>query len=102
MPNILPKYRKTGVITTGDDNVQLDTPTFEIIDVQIDTVEQVLKVTIMHYVSQGTLTQQHSRTFNVPFSSLSAQVRTTGKAFLDAIEARILQLPQYQGSTIVP
>jgi hypothetical protein len=41
---ILKKYQKVGVITTGSDNVQLDTPTFEIINISIDTVNQLLKV----------------------------------------------------------
>lgn len=99
MPNILRKFLKSGVITTGADNVQLDTPLFGIVAVHIDTVEQVLVLEVMHYVQQGTLTQQYSRTFNVPFSSLPASVRTTGKAFLDAIETKLLELPQYAGAT---
>ena len=102
MPNILPKYRKTGVVTTGSDNVRLDTPTFEIIKVEIDTLNEALVVEILHKVTQGTVVQEHSRTFNVTFASLSGAVRTTGKNFLDAIEARILALPQYSGSTKLP
>jgi hypothetical protein len=102
MPNILPKYRKTGVVTTGTDNVMLDTPTFEIINVQIDTLNGNLIVEILHTVTQGTIEQTHSRTFDVPFASLTGPVRTTGKNFLDAIEARILALPQYSGSTKLP
>lgn len=96
---ILKKYLKAGVITTGDDNLQLDTPTFEIINVGIDTVGQVLKVEILHEVSQGSLTQKHSRTFEVAFANLPNAVRIEGKSFLDAIEAEILALPQYSGST---
>jgi hypothetical protein len=102
MPNILAKYLKNGVITTGADNVQLDTPTFEIIAVNIDTVEQMLVVEVMHYVNQGAVVQQHHRTFNVSFASLPLNVRQTGKAFLDAIEAQLLLLPQYQGSVLAP
>ena len=99
--NILTKYTKTGVVTTGDDNVQLDTPTFEIIDVRIDTVEQVLHVEILHEVLQGSLVRKHSRTFDVAFADLSAPIRSTGLTFLQAIEAEILALPQYAGSTEV-
>ena len=101
MNNILKKYIKQGVITTGSDNVELDTPTFEIIDIAIDTVEQKLTVEIMHEVSQGSLTQKHSRTFDVAFADLPSSVKVTGKAFLDAIEIEILNLPQYLGSTEV-
>ena len=101
MSNILKKYKKEGVVITGSDNVELDMPIFEIIDVGIDTVEQKLTVQIMHEVSQGSLTQKHSRTFNIDFANLPSSVKVTGKAFLDAIETEILQLPQYQGSTEV-
>ena len=102
MANILKKWLKTGVITTGDDNVQLDTPTFEIIDIKIDTVEQILHLEVMHYVSQGSLINQHSRTFDISFAGLPSAVKVTGKAFLDAIEAELLKLPQYAGSTVAP
>lgn len=101
MSNILKKYIKQGVIITGSDNVKLDTPTFEIIDIAIDTVEQKLTVEIMHEVSQGSLTRKHSRTFNIDFANLPSSVKVTGKAFLDAIETEILKLPQYVGSTEV-
>lgn len=99
--NILKKYKKSGVITTGSDNVQLDSPEFEIVNVNINTVDQQLGVDIMHEVNQGSLTQKHSRTFNVDFSELPTDVKVTGKAFLDAIEAKILELPQYVDSTEV-
>ena len=95
---ILKKYIKTGVITTGDDNLELDTPSFEIVGVNIDTVNSVLKVEILHEVSQGSLTQQHSRTFEVGFSALPNPVKVEGRSFLDAIEAEILKLPQYSGA----
>lgn len=96
--NILKKYTKQGVITTGDDNLELDTPTFEIIDVKIDTVNKVLLVEVLHEVQQKSIVQKHSRTFEVDFNKLSATVKTTGKSFLDAIEQKILSLPQYKGS----
>jgi len=99
--NILKKYIKEEVITTGSDNVQLDSPTFEIIAVNIDTVERVLKVEIMHEVAQGTLTQKHSRTFEVPFADLPTAIQLEGKQFLEAIEAKILTLPQYSGANEV-
>ena len=95
---ILKQWIKNGVVVTGSDSVELDTPTFEIIDVQIDTVEQVLHVEILHTVMQGSLTQKHSRTFDVPFAGLPNPVKATGKSFLDAIEAEILALPQYSGA----
>ena len=98
MPNILKKYLKTGVITTGSDNIQLDSPTFEIIKVEIDTANSVLHVEILHEVQQGSLTQKHSRTFDVAFGGLPSGVKVTGKAFLDAIEAKILTLSQYSGA----
>ena len=99
--NILKTYIKTGVITTGSDNVELDTPQFEIIDVKIDTVAQVLHVEILHEVVQGSLTQKHSRTFDVPFAGLPTAVKATGLEFLQAIETEILALPQYSGATEV-
>ena len=58
--NILKKYIKQGVIITGSDNVELDTPTFEIININIDTVNQVLHVEILHEVQQGSLTRKYS------------------------------------------
>ena len=99
--NILKKYIKEEVITTGTDNVELDSPTFEIISININTVDKVLSVEILHEVAQGTLTQKHSRTFDVQFDSLTAPIKVTGKDFLDAIEAKILELPQYNGATEV-
>jgi hypothetical protein len=98
MSNILKKYNKEGVITTGDDNVQLDSPTFEIINVSIDTVNSKLRVEVLHEVMQGILIRKHSRDFNINFADLPASVKTAGKAFLDAIEAEILALPQYADS----
>lgn len=99
MANILKKYRKTGVIITGSDNVELDTPTFEIVRVNIDTVNSLLSVEVMHEVNQGSLVRKHSRTFEVPFSALTATIKNNGKKFLDAIESEILKLPQYNGAT---
>lgn len=101
MENILKKYRKEGVITTGSDNVELDTPTFGIIDVKIDTVNRMLSVEILHEVYQGSLTQKQSRTFEVAFSDLSGSIQSTGLLFLQAIETKILELPQYSGATEV-
>jgi len=101
MENILKKYKKEGVITTGSDNVKLDTPEFEIIDVKIDTVNRVLSVEIMHEVKQGSLTQKQSRRFDVAFGDLSSSIQSAGLSFLQAIETKILELPQYSGSTEV-
>ena len=101
MENILKKYRKEGVIITGSDNVELDTPIFEIIDVKIDTVNRVLSVEIMHEVQQGSLTQKQSRTFDVLFSDLPNTVQSKGLVFLSVIEQKILELPQYSGATEV-
>ena len=98
MVNILKHWIKNGVVVTGSDNVELDTPSFQIVDVQIDTVNSVLHVEIMHEVAQGSLTQKHSRSFDVPFGSLTTPIKQAGKEFLDAIEAKILTLPQYQGA----
>ncbi len=98
MTNILKKYSKEGKITTGHDNLELDNPSFEIININIDTVNKVLKVEVLHEVLQGTVVQKHSRTFDIDFNKLPASVKTTGKSFLDAIEAVILKLPQYAGS----
>lgn len=98
MENILNKYRKEGVITTGSDNIELDTPEFEIIDVKIYTVNRMLSVEIMHEVKQGSLTQKQSRTFEVAFSDLSGSIQSTGLLFLQAIETKILELPQYSGA----
>ena len=98
MAHILKHWKKTGVIITGTDNVELDTPIFEIVDVDIDTVNSVLHVEIMHKVMQGSLERKHSRSFDVAFSSLSTPIKQAGKVFLDAIEQEILKLPQYQGA----
>ena len=95
---ILKQWIKNGVIVTGSDNVELDTPTFEIIKVEIDTANSVLHVEILHEVQQGSLTQKHSRTFDVAFGGLPISVKKSGKAFLDAIEAKILTLSQYNGA----
>ena len=91
------KYKKNEIITTGTDNVQLDSPTFEIINISIDTVNNVLSVEIMHEISQGSLTQKHSRTFDVQFKNLPSSVKIEGAQFLQAIENEILKLPQYSG-----
>ena len=99
--NILKKYIKNQVITTGTDNVQLDSPEFEIINVNIDTVDRVLKVEILHEVKQGSLTQKHSRTFDVQFNDLPNPIKVTGLEFLTAIETEILKLPQYSGANEV-
>ena len=98
MANILKQWIKNGVIVTGSDNVELDTPIFEIVDVDIDTVAQVLHVEILHKVMQGSLERLHSRTFDVAFADLPNSVKITGKEFLDAIETEILLLPQYSGA----
>ncbi len=98
MANILKKYIKDGVIITGDDNLELDTPTFEIININIDTINKILKVEILHEVQQESITQKHSRTLNIDFNNLPAAVKTTGKSFLEAIETDILKLPQYKNS----
>jgi len=98
MANILKKYKKQGVIVTGTDNVKLDTPSFEIINVGIDTVNRVLSVEIMHEVNQGSLIQKQSRTFNVKFKDLTGSIQQTGLSFLQAIESKILKLPQYSGA----
>ena len=95
---ILQKFNKAGVITTGDDNIELDSPSFEIINVGINTVDSKLRVEILHEVMQGILARKYSRDFNINFADLPASVKTTGKAFLDAIEAEILKLPQYADS----
>jgi len=95
------KYIKNSVITTGTDNVELDSPTFEIVNVNINTVTNELSVEIMHEVNQGSLKQKHSRTFEVPFSALTATVKTAGAKLLNAIELEILKLPQYKGSVEV-
>jgi hypothetical protein len=99
--NILKKYTKSGVITTGSDDVQLDTPIFEIISVTIDTVQSILNVEILHEVLQGSLVRKHSRTFEVPFANLTTPVKVAGKEFLEAINDKILELPQYSGATEV-
>ena len=99
--NILKKYTKSGVITTGSDNVKLDTPTFEIINVDTDTVDQKLSIEILHKVMQGSIEQEQNRRFNIDFADLPNTVKVAGKAFLNAIETEILKLPQYVGSTEV-
>lgn len=91
------RYKKTSVITTGTDSVELDNPTFEIVNININTVSNLLSIEIMHEVSQGSLTQKHSRTFDVKFKDLSSSVKLTGRNFLQAIENKILELPQYSG-----
>ena len=101
MGNILNKYRKEGVIEIGSDKAKLDTPEFEIIDVKIDTVNQVLSVEMLHEAMQGTVKNPHRRFIEVKFADLPSAVKITGKQFLDAIETKILELPQYIGATEV-
>ncbi len=101
MANILKKYTKTGIVTIGDDNRELDTPIFEIVNIDINTVSKKLRVDVLHEVTQGTLTNKHQRSYEMDFNSLPASVKTTGKAFLDAIETELLKLPQYTGATEV-
>ena len=84
------KYKKNEIITTGTDNVQLDSPTFEIVNISIDTVSNILHVEIMHEVQQGSLTQKHSRTFEVKFKDLPSAIKIEGAQFLQAIENEIL------------
>ncbi len=98
MTNILKKYTKEGPVTIGDDNLELDTPTFEIIGIHIDPITKILKVEILHQVTQGTVVQKHSREISVDFNKLPASVKTAGKGFLNSIEAEILKLPTYSGS----
>lgn len=99
--NILKKYTKSGVIITGSDNVKLDTPTFEIVNVITDTVEQQLTVEILHEVMQGSVKQPYSRFFNIAFSSMNSDDKAAVKAFLKVLQTKILELPQYVGSTEV-
>lgn len=94
---MLNKYKKNEVITTGSDNVELDSPTFEVVNINIDLVSNVLSVTVMHEVNQGSIIQKHSRSFDVPFGKLPTSVKIEGKQFLEAIEAEIMKLPQYSG-----
>jgi len=101
MTNILKRYKKNGVIVTGSDSVELDSPKFEIVEIRIDTISKNIHIDILHEVMQGSLTRKHARNFEVNFSGLPTNVKTTGKAFLDAIEAEILALPQYSGATEV-
>ena len=101
MNNILKTYTKEGVIITGSDKVELDTPTFEVVNVDIDTLNQKLSIEILHEVMQGSVKQEQKRRFNIDFDNLPSSVKVTGKSFLDAIETEILKLPQYLGSTEV-
>jgi len=98
MANILKKYKKDGVIEIGSDKAKLDTPEFEIIDVKIDTVNQVLSVEILHEAMQGAVKNPHKRFIEVSFATLPNTVKVAGKQFLDAIETKILELPQYSGA----
>jgi len=91
------KYKKNEIIITGTDNVQLDSPTFEIVNISIDTINNLLTIAILHEVSQGSLTQKHSRTFEIQFKNLPQSVKIEGAQFLQAIEDEILKLPQYSG-----
>lgn len=102
MSNILTRYIKQGIVTIGDDGQRIDTPQFEIIDVDIDTVGRTLSVRVMHYAQQGSLEQQHERTFTIPFSQLPAPIQQSGLTFLQAIQTAMLQLPRYSGATPAP
>lgn len=96
---ILSKYIKNGVVQVGDDNKELDTPTFEIRNISINTVDQYLEIEILHEVQQGSVTQSHSRTKRIEFGDLPAPVKGSGKSFLESIESEILKLPAYSGAT---
>ena len=101
MGNILKKYRKEGVIEIGSDKRKLDSPTHETTFVGIDTVNQLINVTIMHEAMQGSVMNPHVRTEVVPFANLPTSIRAAGKLFLDAIETERMKLPQYSGATEV-
>ncbi len=99
MTNILKKYKKIGKVQIGTDNKELNSPTFEIISVFTNTVDNTLNVEIKHLEENGSY--PHQRSIEVQFNNLPTAVKATGKTFLDAIEAEILKLPQYSGATEV-
>lgn len=92
---LLKKFKVSKVIKTGSDNVELDSPTFEIIGVNIDTKNKKLFVEVLHEIEQKTLTQKHSRTMEIDFNNLPLSVKNSGKNFLNSIEQELLKLPQY-------
>lgn len=97
MANIFKKYKKEGLVIIDKGNRTLDTPTFEIIAVYVDTINSIVKVEIMHKVMQGSIEQPHSSFEEID----SKKVITSKKLDLDALEKEILELPQYNGATEV-
>lgn len=95
------KYKIEGVVEIGNgivDGIQLDTPTFEIVDVRINMATNELTLEVMHEVNQGSLIRKHSRNIEVDFKDLPSNIKTTGLAFLDALDVEMLKFPQYAGA----
>lgn len=101
MPNILTRYLISGVVNIGDDNFLADSPEFDIININIDTEEQVLNLEVMHYVPQGSIIQYHSRMFHIPFADLPPAVAATGFSFITSVQDELLLVPPYLGATVV-
>ena len=96
MAHILKHWKKNEVTNIGTDKAPMNKPTFEIINVSIDTKSRVLNVEIEHFEENGL--QPHSRSAEKDFNSLPSSIKQAGKVFLDAIEQEILALPQYIGA----
>lgn len=98
MGNILKKYQQTGVVEIGTDKRRLDSPIHYTKLIAIDPVSQNVGVTIMHEVMQGVVMNPHERTFKIPFSNLTPEIRAAGKLFMDAIEVERMKRIEYKGS----
>ena len=90
----LPQYQIIGVITIGDDNIELDSPIIQVANTYLDLITETVDAEIMHTVMQGTVEQKHSR-----MESISSLNVYNGKKLDLSLEMdEILLLPQYRGA----
>ena len=95
---MLNKFKKEGLTEIGTDKAQLFSPIFQIINVNFNKETQNVEAEIMHEVEQGAIIQKHSRTETIPLLSLDMADIEAGTKFLDAVQAKIVNLQQYAGS----
>lgn len=90
----LPQYQIQGVITVGDDNLELDSPIIQIKTTFLDIITETVDVAILHTAMQGTVEQQHSRMESIS----SVNVYNGKKLDLDKVMDEVLLLPQYENA----
>jgi hypothetical protein len=90
----LSQYQIIGVVTVGDDNIELDSPIIQIVNTYLDLIAETVDAEIMHTVMQGEVEQKHSRNETVS----SVNVYNGKKLDLSLVMEEVLLLPQYSGA----